>query len=163
MGASGEYFKIADRVILVENFMVSEYRGSKTEMPHITADFSAKRRLAGLGELRELCVNRRVEIKDDQTIKFGAETMNISDIIACPTIGQLSFICSFLYRLSVFGKNGFVDLNAVVTDLYRQIDRSGISLIHQTGFKETGEIEYVRPCDIMCIIYRLRCVRFCKI
>jgi len=162
VGASGEYFKIADKVIVVENFKVREYENEGLQVAGTIWEFYFKKRLADLSHLRQLSLDRRVEIKDNLTIKFGSEIADISEIIPCPTRGQLSFICSFLYYLTVFGKGGKVNLIYTVQELYAKIANEGIFFLHQKGFKDTEHIEFVRYQDMLCILYRLRCVSFHK-
>lgn len=162
VGASGEYFKIADKVIVVENFKVREYENEEIQAAGKIGKFYFKKRLADLSHLRQLSLDRKVEIKDDLTIKFGSEIVDISEIIPCPTRGQLSFICSFLYYLTVFGKGGKVNLIDTVKELYAKIANEGINFLHQKGFKDTEHIEFVRYQDMLCILYRLRCVSFHK-
>jgi len=160
VGASGEYFKIANKVIVVENFKIREYENEIKQTIGTMGNFGLKKRLADLSHLRRLSLERRIEIKDDVTIKVGSESMDISEIIPCPTRGQLSFICSFFYYLTVFGKGGKVNLIYTVQELYAKIANEGIYFLHQKGFKDTEHIEFVRYQDMLCILYRLRCVNF---
>ena len=45
--------------------------------------------------------------------------------------------------------------------LDKKIDSLGFDMIHQTGFRgASGVIEYVRPEDILAILYRLKPIGF---
>ena len=101
VGASGEYFRIADKVILVENFTVSEYKDYSNDHKNSESAFSPLSRVVEFGDLRRVCLARNIEIKDDSTLKFGNETVNIPEIIPHVTRGQLDFMCSFIYYLTV--------------------------------------------------------------
>ena len=157
VGASGEYFRIADKVLLVENFIVSEYKGYSKDHNNSAYAFSPLSRAVEFGDLRRVCLARNVEIIDDSTLKFANETVNISEIIPHVTRGQLDFICSFIYYLTVIEQYKSGNLRKSVLRLYRKIESLGLDMIHQTGFRGTsGVIEYVRPEDILAILYRLK-------
>ena len=161
VGASGEYFRIADRVILVENFTVSEYKDYSKDHKNSESAFSPLSRAVEFGDLRRVCLARNIEIKDDSTLKFGNETVNIPEIIQHVTRGQLDFICSFIYYLTVIEQYKGGNLRESVLRLYRKIESLRFDMIHQTGFRGTsGVIEYVRPEDILAILYRLKSIGF---
>ena len=146
VGASGEYFRIADKVILVENFTVSEYKDYSKDHKNSESAFSPVSRVVEFGDLRRVCLARNIEIKDDSTLKFGNETVNIPEIIPQVTRGQLDFICSFIYYLTVIEQYKGGNLRESVLRLYKKIEPLGFDMIHQMGFRGTsGVIEYVRP------------------
>ncbi len=161
VGASGEYFRIADKVILVENFTVSEYKDYSKDHKISESAFSPLSRVVEFGDLRRGCLARNIEIKDDSTLKFGNETVNIPEIIPHVTRGQLDFICSFIYYFTVIEQHKGGNLRESVLRLYKKIESLGFDMIHQTGFRGTsGVIEYVRPEDLLAILYRLKCIGF---
>ena len=119
------------------------------------------RRNVDLENIGKICLARNVEIKDDSTIKFRNETVNVSDIIPHITRGQLDFICSFIYCLTVIEQTRGGDLRDAVLRLYNKIDYMGLDVICQTGFRGvSGVIEYVRPEDMLAILYRMKCIDF---
>lgn len=161
VGASGEYFRIADKVLLVENFKVSEYTDFIKDYRKYALDFSPQARLVDFGELKGLCLTRSIEIKNDSTVKFGNETVNIPDIIPHVTRGQLDFVCSFIYYLTAIEAPRGGNLTKLIKQLYKKIDSLGINVIHQTGFRgSSGIIEYIRPEDVLAVIYRLKHISF---
>jgi len=161
VGASGEYFRIADKVILVENFTVSEYKDYFKDHKNSESAFSPVSRVVEFCDLRRVCLARNIEIKDDSTLKFGNETVNIPEIIPHVTRGQLDFICSFIYYLTVIEQHKGGILKESVLRLYKKIESLGLDMIQQTGFRGTsGVIEYVRPEDILAILYRLKSIGF---
>ncbi len=161
VGASGEYFRVADKVLLVESFTVSEYTDYSKDHTLFAPSFSPDRRLVDFASIRKIFLARNVEIKDDSTIKIGSETVNIPDIIPHVTRGQLDFICSFIYYLTVMEQPRTGNMNEIVKSLYRKMDSMSIQKIHQTGLKGTTDvIEYVRPEDILSILFRLKCINF---
>ena len=161
VGASGEYFRIADKVILVENFTVSEYKDDSKDHKISESAFSPLSRVVDLGDLRRICLARNIEIKDDSTLKIGNETVNIPEIIPHVTRGQMDFICSVLYYLTVIEPQANIGLQEAVTRLYRKMDAMALDMLHQTWVRgSAGVMEYVRPEDMQGILYRLRCVDY---
>ena len=121
VGASGAYFKIAHHVILVDNFKVSEYKNT----PTFTGNAHPYRplpRMVDLSGIGNVCLKRQIEIKDDNTLRFGNETLHVADIIPHVTRGQLDFICSLIYHLTVFGTKGGTTLSHAVKQLYQKIN-----------------------------------------
>lgn len=161
VGASGEYFRVADKVLLVENFTVSEYTDFIKDHKKTASLFVLKSRTVNFENLRRVCLSRNIEIKDDSTVKFGNETLNIPEIVPHITRGQLDFICSFIYYLTVIDEHNGGNLTKLVLQLYKKIDFLGLNMIHQTGFRGTSNvIEYIRPEDVLAILYRLKIIDF---
>ncbi len=161
VGASGEYFRIADRVILVESFTASEYTDYRKNPVTGTPVFTPCCRKADFSELRSICFSRNLEIRDDSTIRVGRETVNIPEILPHVTRGQLDFVCSFLYYLTVIEPRQGGTLKEAVMQLYRKLDSSGMEQIHQRGFRgSSGVMEWVRPEDMMAILVRLKSIGF---
>lgn len=161
VGASGEYFRIADKVILVENFVVSEYKDYSNDCTNVVPSFSPMPRQVDFANLGRICLTRNIEIKDDSTIKIGNETIDITECVPHATRGQLDFICSFIYYLTVIEQRKSGNIKESVVSLYKKLDSCGLDMIHQTGFRgASGVIECVRPEDILSILYRLKSIAF---
>ena len=161
VGASGEYFRIADKVILVENFVVSEYTDYSNECTNGISNFSPIPRRVDFANLGKICFTRNIEIKDDSTIKIGNETVDIAECVPHATRGQLDFICSFIYYLTVIEQKKNGNVKELILQLYKKLDSCSLEMIHQMGFKGASDIiEYVRPEDILSILYRLKSIDF---
>lgn len=163
VGASGEYFRIANKVLLVENFVVCEYVNDALASTKAAPLFLPETRVANFATLKKVCLARNIEIRDDATIKLGSEVVNISEVIPHATRGQLDFISSFIYYLMVMEVPRNNSLRESVLRLYQKLNRTGLEMIHQAGFRgSSGVIEYVRPEDMQAILYRLKCVDFIR-
>ena len=163
VGASGEYFRIADKVLLVENFVVCEYVNNTLASTKAAPLFFPATRVANLAALKKVCLARSIEIKDDATIKLGSEVINIPEVIPHATRGQLDFVSSFIYYLTVIAPLQSSSLRELILRLYQKLNRAGIEMIHQTGLRgSSGVIEYVRPEDMQALLYRLKCVDFIR-
>ena len=163
VGASGEYFRVADRVILVDGFLPSEYVDYKKAEQPVKIPFSPTPRSADLSFLGKTALRREIEIKAPSSVKIGGEEIDVSDIVTHVTAGQLDFISSFIYYITVMERNSVCNLYKSVLSLYDKIATQGAEFIHQLGLRgSSGVIEYVRPQDMMAVLYRLKCVEFPK-
>ena len=160
IGASGEYFRIADTVLLVDKYVLYDYSDFTKENKE-SASFCPKSRLVDISELREYCIRRNMEIKDGSVIRIGPDEIKTDEIIPHLTRGQLDFICSFIYFLAVMECNAKCELKTAIDRLYSKIHTQGVDFIHQSRLNGSTEIiEYVRPEDIMAILFRMRSVKF---
>ncbi|MBR7101324.1 MAG: hypothetical protein IKC74_03450 [Clostridia bacterium] len=160
IGASGEYFRIADTVLLVDKYVLYDYSNFTKENKK-SASFCPKPRLVDISELREYCIRRNMEIKDGSVIRIGPDEIKTDEIIPHLTRGQLDFICSFIYFLAVMECNAKCELKTAIDRLYSKIHTQGVDFIHQSRLNGSTEIiEYVRPEDIMAILFRMRSVKF---
>ena len=160
VGASGDAFRIADRVILVDHFRASEY----TDFVRTDADdgfvYRPKRRRYDAGRLRDICMARNLSVQDNSTVIIGTEVLNVPDIIPHVTRGQLDFIVSFLFYFTVMEQSGTHNLRDAVTGLYRKIAQDGTDTIRQNGLRGCTVPEFVRMQDMLALLYRLRCISF---
>ena len=160
IGASGEYFRIADTVLLVDKYVLYDYSDFTKENKE-SSSFCPKPRLVDISELREYCIRRNMEIKDGSVIRIGPDEIKTDEIIPHLTRGQLDFICSFIYFLAVMECNAKCELKTAIDRLYSKIHTQGVDFIHQSRLNGSTEIiEYVRPEDIMAILFRMRSVKF---
>lgn len=160
VGASGEAFGIADHVILVNRFAASEYTDYPRRDAPDAPDYHPSARMFDFRRLCEFCVERRLTIQDNDTVKVGSESVNLPDILPHAARGQMDFILSFLYFLTVMERPDTRNLRDAVAGLYRKIGREGVNCIRQDGLCGTTAIEFVRMQDMLAVLYRLRCVGF---
>ena len=160
VGASGEAFGIADHVILVNRFAASEYTDYPRRDAPDTPEYHPSARMFDFRRLREFCMERRLTVQDNDTVKVGSESVNLPDILPHAARGQIDFILSFLYYLTVMERPDTRNLRDAVAGLYRKIGREGVNCIRQESFCGTSAIEFVRMQDMLAILYRLRCVGF---
>ena len=160
VGASGEAFGIADHVILVNRFVASEYTDYVRRDLSDSYVYYPAVRICDLRRLREFCMDRRLDVQDNEIVSIGRESVNLTDILPHATRGQLDFIVSFLYFLTVMERLNTRILRDAVAGLYRRIGREGIECIRQEGLCGTSALDFVRMQDMLAILYRLRCVEF---
>lgn len=157
-GASSEFLKIADTIILVDNFTVSEYKFSASNIENSKFIISSsKQRTAGYNKLANTNAERNISIYDHETIKYGSEKIKVTDVIPFCTYGQLAFIASFIYYLSNYTDTNRFSLIDSVKNLYKKIDNN-ITIIRIHTMNDFTDLEYVRIYDIISILNRMRCI-----
>lgn len=160
VGASGEAFRIADRVILVDHFAASEYTDDARDDADDGDKYCPRARKYYADRLRDICIERNLAVQDNGTVKIGSEILDLTDLLPHASRGQLDFIVSFVYYLTVMEQPGTHVLREAVAGLYRKIARNGMDMIRQNGLRGSSEMEFVRMQDMMAVLYRLRCVNF---
>lgn len=160
VGASGDAFPIADRIILVDRFTASEYTDYEKTPVKDGYVWTPEKRRYYANRLRDICIERNLAVQDNSTMKIGSETVDVSDIIPHITRGQLAFILSFLYALTVTAVPKTYVLREAAAEVYRKITREGLGVIRQNSLSCGTELEFVRPQDLLALLYRLRCMAF---
>lgn len=160
VGASGEAFRIADRVVLVDHFAASEYTDYIREDTDDGYRYRPRARKYYTDRLRDTCIERNLSVQDNGTVKIGNEILDLTDLLPHASRGQLDFVVSFLYYLTVMEQPGTHVLRDAAAGLYRKIAKDGMDTIRQNGLRGSSELEFVRMQDMLSILYRLRSIRF---
>ena len=79
VGASGEYFRIADRVISVDRFVPCVFADYE-KIPSPDRKISVRKRSMRTSRLRERLARRDISIEDSETISVGGEKIRVSDV-----------------------------------------------------------------------------------
>jgi len=158
VGASGEYFRIADRVISVDRFVPFVFEDYE-KIPSPEHRISVRKRMMRTSRLRERLARRDISIEDSETISVGGEKIRVSDVITNPTRGQLAFAASFLWMMTAYTRTEEMPLLQRIDEMYLKISRD-IRAIRQETASGLGELEYVRREDMTAVICRMRSVDF---
>ena len=158
MGASGEYFRIADRVISVDRFVpfvFSDYE----KIPSPERKISVRKRTMRTVRLREKLQRRDISIVDSETVEIGGEKIRVSDVIPNPSRGQLCFIVSFLWMMTVYTRTDAMPTARRLDEMYAKVREDIFSLMQDTAVG-LGQIEFVRREDMASLLYRMRSIDF---
>lgn len=158
VGASGEYFRIADRVIAVDRFVPYAFADyEKIASPE--RKISVRKRPMRTNRLREMLSKRDISIVDSETVEIAGEKIRVTDVIANPTRGQLAFIVSFIWMMTVYTRTDAMSVSRRLDEMYSKVD-ADITSVKQDTASGLGELEYVRREDMAAILYRMRNVDF---
>lgn len=160
VGASGEYFRIADRVIAVDRFVPFVFTDYE-KIPSPERKISVRKRTMRTNRLRVMLAKRDISVIDSETVGIAGEKIRVTDVISNPTRGQLAFIVSFIWMMTVYTRTDAMPMSRRLDEMYRKVDED-IAFIRQDTASGLGELEYVRREDMAAILYRLRSVDFLK-
>jgi hypothetical protein len=158
VGASGEYFRIADRVISVDRFVPRVFSDYE-KIPSPERKISLRKRTMQTGRLRERLAKRDISIVDSETIEIGGEKINVGEVISNPARGQLAFIASFIWMMTVYTRTDAMPVSRRIEEMYSKVN-ADITSIRQDTAVGLGELEYVRKEDMTAILYRMRSIDF---
>ena len=172
MGGSGDYLDIADRVIVMENFIPKDAT-EKAKM--IVKKVPSDRRKEGgerFGKIRERVIRPegfnprrgRKEVKIDtpslNVIRFGRESINLSSVEQIVNINQTK---SIGYALLYILKNGIIDGRRTLRDILRVLERELVSSSDYDKLSPfgipMGEFKEIRPLEVASAINRMRSLK----
>jgi len=172
MGGSGDYLDIADRVIVMENFIPKDAT-EKAKM--VVKKVPSDRRKEGgerFGKIRERVIRPegfnprrgRKEVKIDtpslNVIRFGRESINLSSVEQIVNINQTK---SIGYALLYILKNGIIDGRRTLRDILRVLERELVSSSDYDKLSPfgipMGEFKEIRPLEVASAINRMRSLK----
>lgn len=172
MGGSGDYLDIADRVIVMENFIPKDAT-EKAKM--VVKKVPSDRRKEGgerFGRIRERVIRPegfnprrgRKEVKIDtpslNVIRFGRESINLSSVEQIVNINQTK---SIGYALLYILKNGIIDGRRTLRDILRVLERELVSSSDYDKLSPfgipMGEFKEIRPLEVASAINRMRSLK----
>ncbi len=181
IGGSSEYLSVADRVYMMDNFMLFDVTDkakalcmnlhNKSAEIEVTS-WEHKRILQseGFSPYPENSGTERLEVSELGFIKIGDETINITmlhDIVTNEQINALAFIVRKLEisNSKTFINNGTpcVSLEKNLNDLYREIESKGVDIIYSNFFTNCDRfLDLPRKQEVLSVINRMRRISFMK-
>lgn len=158
VGASGEYFRIADRVVSVDRFVPFVFEDYE-KIPSPERKISVRKRTMRTSRLREKLQRRDISIVDSETVEIGGEKIRVSDVIPSPSRGQLSFIVCFLWMMTVYTRTDAMPTARRLDEMYAKVKEDIFSLMQDTAVG-LGQIEFVRREDMAALLFRMRSMDF---
>lgn len=182
IGGSSEYLSVADRVYLMENFMLFDatdkakalcmnmnlHNNSETEV----TSWEHNRILLsnGFSSYPENSGTEHLEVSELGFIKIGDETINITmlhDIVTKEQINALAFIVRKLEinkSLDYINKGTLcVSLEKNLEDLYMEIENKGVDIVYSNFFTSCDRfLDLPRKQEVLSVINRMRKISFMK-
>ena len=156
VGASAQYLDIANRALLLREYQVHEFNDYEKVEDRVDR-MNIHHRVADWTGLRKAEVINSISSTGEQTLRLGAELIDIGEIIGNVNGGQMNFIVNMLKHLVMYESIGGKTIPATLDDCYENIERNmGIP----TFLVTSDYLEYVRKYDIMQILYRCRYMQF---
>ncbi|MFZ5646527.1 MAG: ABC-ATPase domain-containing protein [Bacillota bacterium] len=169
VGGSGDYLKVADLVIMMQEYRTCDVTAAAREIIEITPD---DRVVEALGKLGAIAPRLPLPLKGDsrdrtrararglEEIAYGGEDIDLSylDQLVDPSQTRaVAEIIRYAFDRYVDGKKSLVE---IVDSVLRDIDQGGLDVISPFGKgQHPGDFAMPRRYEIMAAFNRLRSIR----
>lgn len=171
IGGSGEYLSVADRVYIMDDFLIRDgteqakmlcHDNMPTDLPS-TACWEQHRALCGEGfsSYPTGSGSERLEVLEMGILCIGNEQIDIRGLHDLITPGQLHGLGFLLRYLEVSSGEPRIDLKLRIDALYDTIEREGLDFVYSSFFTTCERFfDLPRKCELLAVINRMRTVRF---
>ena len=172
IGGSGEYLSVADRVYLMEDYLISDVtekaremcarNGVKAEKPSEGVFLQSRRLYAdGFSSYPRGSTSERLEVSDMGFIIIGNEAVDIRgihDIVSRPQLDSIGFMLRYLM---ISNNEEQINIKKRVEEIYEIIEKEGLDFIYSPFFTTTGRfLELPRKSELYSVISRMRSLHF---
>ncbi|MBR4256822.1 MAG: hypothetical protein IKQ18_06615, partial [Clostridia bacterium] len=172
IGGSGEYLSVADRVYMMEDFLIRDVTGkskslcpSAASVPPEKADWTQRRELYsdGFTSYPEGCGTERLEVSDMGFIIIGDEMIDVRGLHNIVSKRQLDALGYMLRMLEITNADRKIDIVKKVDELYGKIEKDGLDSVFSSFFTTTERfLDLPRKQELKAVINRMRKIRFEK-
>lgn len=165
IGGSGEYLSVADRVYMMEDFLIHDVTGkakaagdSRSDFPS-PADWSQSRTLRSgkFNAYPEGKSSEKLEISDAGFIFIGDEMIDVRGLHNIVSSAQINALGFMLRYLEVSNGDPVIDIEEKTDALYRKIEEEGLDFLY-SGFFVTCErfLDLPRKVELKALINRMK-------
>ncbi|HHY93685.1 MAG TPA: ABC-ATPase domain-containing protein [Firmicutes bacterium] len=171
MGGSGDYFDVADTVIMMDAYrpfdVTAEARRVATDFPtrrqqEAAVPFAGVRDRVPLGQsldpTRGPAGKVKIAARGTEHIRFGREDIVLDCVEQLVDEGQVRFIGDALYWMARHCLDGCHTLREALTVLFTEIEKRGLELVAPPG-PPPGDYALARPLEMAAALNRLRTLR----
>lgn len=174
IGGSGEYLSIADKVYMMEDYLIRDvterskdiYRSCNvtTALP-APADWQQSRTLYSdrFTSYPEGSGTEKLEVSDMGFIIIGDERIDVRglhDIVSPRQLDTLGFMLRYLELTNADRK---IDIDKKINDMYKRIDEEGIGFLYSTFFTTCKRfLDLPRKQELKALINRMRRINMVK-
>ncbi|WP_126427272.1 ABC-ATPase domain-containing protein [Brevibacillus marinus] len=168
LGGSGDYFAIADHVIMMDEYRAIDVtaRAQAIAREHGERQREADSRFAYPAprmplpaSFRSLHKGRaRVEAKGRETILVGEERIDLSSVAQLVDESQSRAIAEMLWRIAS-AADGRKTLSQLLEQLFADIESKGLDSVSRYFGSHPGDLALPRPYEVAAALNRLRSLR----
>ena len=172
IGGSGEYLSVADKVYLMEDYVISDVskkarelcvkNGVNAENPPICV-WNQTRKLYsdGFSSYPNGGSRERLEVSDMGFIIIGEEAVDVRGIHDIASRAQLDAMGFMLRYLMITNSESLINIRKRVDELYEVIEREGLDFVYSTFFTTSRRfLQLPRKSELYAVISRMRNLRF---
>lgn len=166
LGGSGDYFDVADTVIMMDEYQPRDVTGEAKEIAQVRKNERNREGGEGFGDitprypLAKGLIPRKgnkekADAKGRTVIVFGTSTIDLSGVEQLVHPSQTQAIADMMRKL---GKkaNGSKSLHDLIEELYREIDEKGLDVISPFYGQHPGDLALPRKLELAAALNRLR-------
>ncbi len=174
IGGSGEYLYVADRIYMMDDFLVHDVterareicrkRGIQSNMP-ASAKWEQGRRFfaKGFTSYPERSGSEKLEVYDLGFIFIGDEKIDIRGLNDIITPRQLFALGFMLRMIEISNRKNEIDLALAIDELYSKIECEGLDTVFSAYFTTCERfLDLPRKAELLAVINRMRKVTFAK-
>ncbi|MFA6947909.1 MAG: P-loop domain-containing protein [Eubacteriales bacterium] len=172
IGGSGEYLSVADKIYMMEDFIISDATESSRRISPRRDDFpenvswDAGRLLGGehFSSYPEGKGTERLEISELGFIIIGGEAVDIRALYSFITPAQRTAAGFILREMMVTNDSDEIDVGRRLDEIYEKIARDGLDTVWTGFFEACGRfLDLPRKFEIIAVIDRMRNIKIKRI
>lgn len=168
IGGSGEYLSVADKIYMMEDYLIYNVTDKSKEICASHGVTSALPSFANWTQCRILYSDRfssypegsgteKLEISDMGFIIIGDEKIDVRGLHDIVSSRQLDTLGFMLRYLEVSNNDRKVDIERKINDLYARIDEEGIDFLYSSFFTTCERfLNLPRKQELMALVNRMR-------
>ncbi len=165
IGGSGEYLSVADRVYLMEDYVIKNVTqsartiGGDSPQDILAADWKQSRVLTSKGftSYPDGMGSERLMVSDMGIIAIGSEKIDVRGLHDIITPRQLTALGFMLRYLEVRNADEKIDISSAVAKLYEEIGRDGLDVVFSSYFTDCERfLDLPRSIELRALIARMR-------
>ena len=174
IGGSGEYLSVADKVYMMEDYVISDVTNISREIC-ISNGVAAERAddgcwkqeralyRKGFSSYPKGATSERLEVSDMGFIIIGDEAVDVRGIHDIVSKAQVDTIGFMVRYLEVSNNDEKIDIKRKIDELYSAISKEGVDFVYSSYFT-TGKrfLDLPRKQEVMAFINRMRHLDFKK-
>ncbi len=172
IGGSGEYLAVADKVYMMEDYIIHDVTEKAKSISAGTAEttespayWDQNRTLyaRGFTSYPERCGTETLSVSDMGIVFMGDEKIDIRGLHNIITVGQMDSLGFMLRRIAVTNTSVEIDLNAVIDEMYYLIGEEGLDVVFTSFFTTCRRfLDLPRKQELMAAVNRMRYINFVK-
>ena len=168
IGGSGEYLRVADRVYMMEDFMISDATEEAKRVARENGVTPGTPQKAQWGLARTLLAegftsypegsgSERLAVSHAGLVSVGDETVDLRGLHDLATPAQLDALGFELRYLMVSNADSEIDVRRRIDELYARIAKEGLDCVWTSYFTTCERfLDLPRKCELLAVINRMR-------
>lgn len=172
IGGSGEYLSVADRIYMMEDFVIKDVtslskeicaKHSIAEEAAMPADWSQNRTLTfeGFSSYPQGKGSERLEVSPMGIIFIGDESIDLRGLHDIVTDRQLTALGFMLRQLEISNGDSVINICRRIDEMYQKIEDQELDWLYSSYFTTTERFfDLPRKQELKAVINRMRMVNF---